>query len=261
MLFFAFVCIFFSLPVLAAPELEVGAKIGPGYKGNDKFDNEFQNYQYNILPGVYSTTTYRPPRNLFLSEIFFKKQMSPNHKIGFALGYVNFDPFSLKAIDTLGEITTLNMNLSSVYFLVTYHYEHHLKRSRNTSIEGGFGMGAGQALLLVSGNSITPYGYTPINGSLAGSGLQFKLEGSVNRRVSDILSLQLGLMLSMTAIASFNGSIDESGSSFYVTGNGSITSFTPDQFANYAYTNKNFSRTLDMKIAYTVLYFSAVMLF
>ena len=255
--------IFFSTGILfASAELEVGAKLGAGAKGKDRFDSSLASYKSNSSPNVVTHTSLQPAKNLFLTEIYLQKKISHGHKLGFSLGEIAFSPFSLVESNSIFEFTILNFHLNSRYLLATYHYEFPMRRIRRVSLQTGIGLGVGQSILGVSGRYLSPFsGYNSVGGNLSGMGLHYKMEAGIKKQMDELTGFELGVMVGMITISQFEGSIGGASSSFYVQGDGSLSSMNSNQYANYVYSNQNYARKLDMQTSFISLYLAGNMFF
>ena len=232
-------------------EFEVGIRGGVGYRGDDRLSNALENYKTFSGVNVYGTTYLSPfhfSRNL---EAYARTRWTDRSKAGFLVGRGNFQKFYLLETNTSPEITRINFNLGSDYLLLSYHQEWIYKKF---IIEGGILFGVNNTEMSPQGYTLSRYGYKELNGFMTASGLSYRLELGLKRKIKESLYYEAGFSATMHTAPYFNGSFNDSLGSYYVRSDGSLELLSNSQFGeSIAYTNYA-SRKLDMVYSVLQLY-------
>jgi hypothetical protein len=232
-------------------EFEVGIRGGIGYRGDDRLSNALENYKTYSGTGVYGSTSLSPfhiSRNL---EAYARTRWSTNSKAGFLVGSGNFSKFHLTEINTYPDYTRINFKLGTDYLFLTYHQEWHFKKFL---VEGGIALGVNNTELSPSGYTISQYGTKELNGFMTASGLSYRLELGIKKKVLETVYFETGFTATMHTAPYFNGSFNDSLGSYYVKSDGSLELISNSQFKDsIAYTTIA-SRKLDMVYSVFQLY-------
>jgi len=239
-------------------KMETGIKLGYGINPPGRFEQNLGNYHSNsVVPG---NTSVNYPGDVAHSEILFNIGLDSRYKLGFALGYTGFGKYTVSEWNLWGEYTTLGLGMNTTFAMFTWHYERPVLQ-KNYSMEAGFGIGFNQTAIAVSGWRKSIFGLREISGRLEGTGLQFMADASINRKMSDMTKLKLGIQVNRTVVDFFDGVLNDSGGSFYIQGDGTLSQMSFEQFASYQNNNQNFGRKIDLDTATAVLYLAGFLVF
>ncbi len=232
-------------------EFEVGIRGGVGYRGDDRLSNALENYKTFSGTGVYGSTSLSPfhiSKNL---EAYARTRWSTNSKAGFLVGSGSFAKFNLTEINTYPEYTRINFKLGTDYLFLTYHHEWHFKKFL---VEGGIALGVNNTELSPSGYTISQFGTKELSGFMTASGLSYRLELGVKKKIIESIYLESGFTATMHTAPYFNGSFNDSLGSYYIKSDGSLELLSNSQFKDsIAYTTIA-SRKLDMVYSVFQLY-------
>ncbi|MBE7412981.1 MAG: hypothetical protein L6Q54_03875 [Leptospiraceae bacterium] len=236
-------------------DFEFGFRLGTGRKGRERFDENLKNFRTYDAPNIYTNLSISGFQNLANGEIFFRRRWSPNVKFGFAYGYNQYENFRMTEIASDGYVTVLNFHISTNYFVATYHTEWVFK---HVFIEGGLGIGVNQTNWKTTGYAFSNSEFQNQKGYLSGSGMQYKMEGSLNKKITDTLIFQLGIALNFSSVPSFSGSLNGKSNSFFINKEGKVNSINQSDYSdNYLWYNAA-TRRLDFFVGSAVLYFSCM---
>nr|WP_246048677.1 hypothetical protein [Leptospira sarikeiensis] len=246
-----------ELPENKAPETpdtwEFGARFGFGMRGPNRFDQNLNGFSSNLDPRVASQTKQENTRGSFQGEFLARTRLSEGFKIGMIGGYRYYDPFSLRNITSEPFVTQLNFQMESFYLLGMVWQEGRFNRYFRW--EAGLGLGVTRALWVTKGYATDGKEYYEQNGNLKGSGLEFRLEGSLIHPINERVSLSFGTYLSWVNITSFDGSFNGDTASFYVRQDGRVSPLTESANQDNILLSNQYSRKLDMQSAYGGLFF------
>ncbi|MCE9501718.1 MAG: hypothetical protein K8R21_14645, partial [Leptospira sp.] len=152
-------------PPTAKRDIEVGIRVGPGYKAKQQFDSNLQNYTTNGTTSDLSSIDVSKFNSLTNFEFLFRRRWSSDLKFGFVIGQNNYEDISYTEIRPDRYLTQLNFSINTTYFLITYHTEWNF---RNFFIEGGLGIGLGQTTWITHGFTKSPYDYVDQLGTMNG---------------------------------------------------------------------------------------------
>ncbi|PJZ68515.1 hypothetical protein CH373_09490 [Leptospira perolatii] len=235
---------------------EFGARFGFGWRGPNRFDQNLDGFSSTLNPSIPNHTNVQKGLGMAQGEIFFRTRISENFKAGFLGGYRLYQNFGLTNITSEPFYTKLEFGMQSIYLLAMVW--QHGRVNRWLSWETGLGLGYTSAKWTSKGWATDFKDYFPQEGNLSGSGLEFRLEGALSTKVSDHVSLQLGVLLAWVNITSFDGSFNGDTSSFYVREDGRVTPLTSSANQQNILISQQYSRKLDMQSAYGGLFFGAV---
>jgi hypothetical protein len=224
--------------------IEIGIRFGGGYKHRDKIENDLRNYKTISNSFIYSQTTLDPIKFQKNGEIFFRTHWGDDTKIGFTIGNLQFNPFKLSELNSIGEITEINFRLQSTYLFLNYFYHWKFKRS---GIEAGFGFGVNQTELLPNGYYLSKFGYYNQTGYMTATGLAYRLEANYNYYPEKDYFLQIGSSLSMYTAPEFSGSFNDDSGALYVRNDGSLAFLTESESKESLALTNYASRRLDLQ--------------
>lgn len=237
---------------------ELGLRAGIGYKGEDRLNSYLRGFTDTYDPRVATKTKLNPPDTLAQGELFLRRKIASESRVGFIGGYREWKRFGIRQISTEPFYTELNFRLSNPYFLLMYWHDWAYKR---WSFEAGLGLGMSQVYWDTKGFATSGREYYPQEGSLTGTGIEFRLEGSTSRKITDSTSLQLGLALSWINIPSLTGSFNGETASFYLREDGRVTPLTESNNQAAILLTNQFSRKLEFQALTTVLFFGVAQKF
>jgi len=253
--------IFVSLPIFGEEmefeksDFEFGIRYGFGYKNRERFDENLKNFRSFDAPNIYTHLSISGFQNLSNGELIFRRRWSQNAKFGFAYGFNQYEKFQMTEVASDGYLTRLNFHISTNYFVATYHTEWNFRRF---FLEGGLGIGVNQTSWKTTGYAVSSSEYQNQKGYLSGSGIQYKIEGSVNKKITDTLIFQLGVAMNFSSVPSFSGSLNGNSNSFFITRDGKVNSINQSDYSdNYLWYNTA-TRRLDFFVGSSVLYFSCI---
>ncbi len=244
-------------------DFELGIRYGLGYHAEDRFESQLKNYKSESSPYIINYTSLSPIRNTSNSEFLARIRLFENGKAGFVYGNTKFNRFHLSEITSLYApnlytTTRLNFNLSVEYFFLMYTHEF---KFRNFFIEAGMGMGINTVTWKTNGNAISRFEYTPQTGFMVGNGLGYKLEASVNKKITDHFVLQFGGFYNYYTVPSFNGTFNDNSGSFYLRSDGTIAPLSNSEFRDSIVDTNYASRQLDMRAGNIVIFTSILFRF
>lgn len=237
---------------------ELGLRAGIGYKGGDRLNSFLRGFTDTYDPRVASKTKLNPPSNVSQGELFLRRRIGAESQIGFIGGYREWQKFGLKQVSSEPFYTDLTFKLSNPYFLLMYWHEWNYKR---WIFQGGLGAGMSQVYWDSKGYATSGRETFRQEGSLTGTGIEFRLEGSVNRRITESTSLQLGIALSWINIPSLNGTFNGESASFYLREDGRVTPLTESNNQTAILVTNQFSRKLEFQVLTTTLFFGVAQKF
>ncbi|AYV57361.1 LIC_11366 family protein [Leptospira kmetyi] len=230
---------------------ELGLRAGIGYKGEDRLNSFLRGFTDTYDPRVASKTKLDPPSHVSQGELFLRRKISTESRVGFIGGYREWQKFGLKQVSSEPFYTDLSFKLSNPYFLLMYWYEWNYKR---WIFQGGLGAGMSQVYWDSKGYATSGRETFRQEGSLTGTGIEFRLEGTVNRRITESTSLQLGIALSWINIPSLTGTFNGQTASFYLREDGSVTPLTESTNQAAILVTNQFSRKLEFQVLTTTLF-------
>ncbi len=244
-------------------EFELGIRYGIGYKPEDRFESQLKNYKSESSPLVYSFTQVSPFRNTANAEFLARIRLYENSKVGFVYGNAQFNRFYLNEITSIYTpnvytATRLNFNLRVEYFFLAYYHEFKFK---NFYIEAGMGMGVNTITWKTDGNIFSRNEYTPQDGFMVGNGLGYKLELSLNKKITNFWILQFGGFYNYYTTPSFNGTFNDQSGSFYIRSDGTVAPLSSSEFRDTIIDTNFASRQLDMRAGNIVLFVSSIFRF
>lgn len=237
---------------------ELGLRAGFGYKGEDRLNSYLRGFTDTYDPRVLSKTKLDPPTNVAQGEIFLRRKIGAESKVGFIGGYREWQKFGLKQISSEPFYTDLSFKLSNPYFLLMYWYDWNYKR---WTFEGGLGVGMSQVYWDSTGFGTSGREYFKQEGSLTGTGIEFRAEGAASRKVTDSTSLQMGIALSWINIPSLTGNFNGETASFYLREDGRVTPLTESTNQSAIFATHQFSRKLEFQALTTTLFFGVAQKF
>ncbi|EQA47038.1 hypothetical protein LEP1GSC050_0973 [Leptospira broomii serovar Hurstbridge str. 5399] len=232
---------------------EFGARFGAGMRGQNRFDHNLNGFSSTLDPRVPSETRERNDRTMTQGEILIRTRFAGNFKVGVLGGFHYFRNFGLTNITGDPFYTRLNFGMESLYFLAMVWQDGRVNRWLNW--EAGFGGGYTKALWISRGYATNGKEYFQQDGNLSGTGIEFRLEGSLSTPVTNHISLSAGVFLSWINIASFDGSFNGSSSSIYIRQDGRVTPLTESANQTNILLSQQYSRKLDMQSAYGGIFF------
>lgn len=238
-----------------APEgnWEIGARFGWGIRGPNRFDQNLNGFSSTLDPRIPSSTTQENNRMMTQGEMFARTKFGENFKVGFLGGFRYFQNFHLTNVTTEPFYTRLDFGMESIYFLAMVWQEGRFNRLLRW--EAGLGMGYAQALWTTKGYATDGKDFYSQEGNLKGSGMEFRLEGSLNAPITDTVTLSFGTYLSWINIASFDGSFNGDYASIYIRQDGRVSPLTESSNQDNILLSNQYSRKLDMQSAYGGLFF------
>lgn len=236
-----------------ADKWEFGARFGFGMRGPNRFDQNLNGFSSNLNPLVASQTKQENTRGSIQGEFLARTRLSENFKVGMIAGYRYYDPFHLTNLTSEPFYTNLNFQMESFYILGMVWQEGRLNRYFRW--ETGLGLGITRALWVTDGYATNGKEYYQQNGNMRGSGLEFRLEGSLIHPINERVSLSFGTYLAWINITSFDGSFNGDTASFYVRQDGRLSPLTESANQDNILLSNQYSRKLDMQSAYGGLFF------
>ena len=244
-------------------DFELGIRFGLGYHGEDRFESQIKNYKSESSPYIISSTQVSPIRNTTNYEFLARIRLYENSKVGFVYGNTQFNRFHLTEVTSLYApsvytATQLNFNLKVEYFFLMYTHEFKFK---HFFVEAGMGMGSNTVSWQTNGNTVSRFEYAPQTGFMVGNGLGYKLESSINKKISDNFVLQFGGFYNYYTVPSFNGTFNDDSGSFYLRSDGSIAPLSTSAFKDSIIDTNYASRQLDMRAGNIVIFTSVLFRF
>ncbi|TGK17561.1 hypothetical protein EHO61_13210 [Leptospira fluminis] len=237
----------------AEDKWEFGARFGAGLRGMDRFDHNLGGFTSSLDPTVFTVTKVRNERTMTQGEILIRNRFSGNFKVGVIGGFHYFQNFGLTNITGDPFYTKLHFGMESLYLLAMVWQDGRINRRLNW--EAGFGGGYTKALWVSGGYATNGKDYYVQNGNLSGSGIEFRLEGSISTPVTNHVTVSAGVFLSWINIASFDGSFNGSTSSVYIRQDGRVSPLTESANQQNILLSQQYSRKLDMQSAYGGIFF------
>lgn len=241
-------------------DFELGIRYGLGYHPNDKFQSQLRNYKSESSSYVYSQTNLSPFHNTTNFEFLARLRLYENSKVGFVYGNTQFNRFHLTEVTSFYvpnpyTVTRLNFNIKVEYFFLMYTHEFKFKKF---FIEAGMGMGINTISWKTNGHLASEHEYSPQGGFMVGNGLGYKLELSLNKKVSDQLVLQFGSFYNYYTVPSFNGTFNENSGSFFIRSDGTVAPLSNSEFRDSVIDTNYASRQLDMRAGNIVFFVSSL---
>lgn len=244
-------------------EFEIGVRYGIGSKPEDRFESQLKNYKSESSPFVYSQTQLSPFRNTINMEFLARIRLYENSKVGFVYGQTQFNRFHINEVTsiyapTLYSTTRLNFNLKVEYFFLMYYHEFKFK---NFYVEAGMGLGVNTVTWKTDGNTFSSDAYYPQTGYMVGNGLGYKLELSLNRKITNNWIFQFGGFYNYYTVPSFDGNFNSSSGSFYLRADGTVAPLSTSEFRDTVIDTNFASRKLDMRTGNIVFFVSTLFRF
>ncbi|EMO63834.1 hypothetical protein LEP1GSC133_1994 [Leptospira borgpetersenii serovar Pomona str. 200901868] len=230
---------------------ELGLRAGIGYKGEDRLNSFLRGFTDTYDPRIASKTVLDPPNRIAQGELFLRKKISSESWAGLIGGYREWQKFGLKQFSSEPFYTDLSFKLSNPYFLLMYWYEWNYKR---WIFQSGLGIGMSQVYWDSKGYATSVKETFRHEGSLTGTGIEFRLEGVVSRKITESTNLQLGLAFSWINIPSLSGTFNGESASFYLSENGNVTLLTESTNQTAMLATRQFSRKLEFQVLTTILF-------
>ncbi len=245
-----------SKPALELPSLEehyweLGLRAGIGYKGEDRLNSFLRGFTDTYDPRIASKTVLDPPNRIAQGELFLRKKISSESWVGLIGGYREWQKFGLKQFSSEPFYTDLSFKLSNPYFLLMYWHEWNYKR---WIFQSGLGIGMSQVYWDSKGYATSAKETFRQEGSLTGTGIEFRLEGAISRKITEFTSLQLGIALSWINIPSLSGTFNGESASLYLSENGNVTLLTESTNQTAMLVTRQFSRKLEFQVLTTTLF-------
>ncbi|MCB1141581.1 MAG: hypothetical protein KDK54_05045 [Leptospiraceae bacterium] len=224
--------------------LEIGFRIGQGYKAEDRLESNLRDYKTYSGPNVYSKTFLSPFSYQTNTEAFFRTYWDDRSKVGFTFGNLNFDNFLLEEYNSAGEYTRLKFQFNTMYFFLNYHYQW---RFRKNILEAGLGLGVNHTEMNPNGYYYSRFGYYDQSGYMGANGLSYRVEAAWNRFFTANYFFQLGASISMHTAPAFSGSFNDESGALYLRSDGSLGILTNSDITNSVVLTNYASRNLDLK--------------
>lgn len=262
-----FLCaILFTVPVSAdkdddydtGREFELGLRLGSGYHAKDRFEtslSSFKSLNSALTPSVTDLSPFRRTQN---SELFFRARWSRRWKVGFTFGSLRQEKFLLQELSSNGNYSRLKFNMNTDFLFINAFYEWYF---RKFSIELGGGLGVNNTNLNSDGFNYTSFGFSSDNGRLTGSGLAYRLEAAVNRRITEYVTFQIGAAVSVYTVPYFSGSLNDSSGTYYVKSDGTVSQATAAQAGSTVLSDEINVRRLDMVLGNFQIYMGTMLRF
>lgn len=244
-------------------EFELGIRYGLGHRPEDRFESQLKNYKSESSGYVYNYAVLSSFNKTTNSELLARIRLYENSKVGFVYGNTQFNRFHLSEITFLFApnvytATILNFKLSVEYFFLMYYHEFKFKKF---FIEAGMGMGVNTISWKTNGHVVSRYEYTPQSGFMVGNGLGYKLELSMNKKITNHWILQLGGFYNYYTVPSFNGNFNDNSGSFYIRSDGTVAPLSNSEFRDSIIDTNYASRQLDMRAGNIVFFISSIFRF
>ncbi len=244
---------------LFAGPWEIGLRHGVGMRVPGRFDSNLNNFSSSFNPTVISDINLSGGRQTATYEGLARILLDSNSKIGLIVGRQDLSNLLLTEVSSDASLTRLQSQIFSYHLLFTYHFVTEL--SRHWEWENGLGMGFTSADWQIRGFSIGGLDRTALFqqiGNLRGSGLAFRAETNINRKLGDNNILQIGLGYHHIAIASFSGNYNGEASSVYLSTDGRVGVFDNTRVFDANLSTSQFLRRLDLNSGSWNLYFSVM---
>lgn len=232
--------------------LEVGFRSGVGYKPEDRFESQLRSYRSDNSYGVYTYSKFQPFHLSNNLEFYTKLTWSDNFKVGLSFGNTAYEKSSITEINTNLEFTKLDFKFKHEYLFMNLFY---LWNFRKFYLETGIGLGINNTIWKTGGYSIIYEKYKNQNGYMTGNGLSYRAEASYNYLWNESVVLNIGLTYNYHTVPKFDGIMNQKSSSYYLNSDGTIATASPDQYRNSVLKDAYITRSLDMAISNTVLFF------
>jgi hypothetical protein len=237
---------------------ELGFRTGVGSRVPGRFDSDLNQFSSTFSPLVYSNLNISGGKQIQTYDLFIRWMLDSRSRVGFTIGRNDWENLKLTEVTSDFYYTRLNSEIYSYHFLGMYHFNFPL--SRHFEWETGLGMGFASADWRIRGYSI---GELPPNtqffrqvGILRGSGLTFRGETAINRRLVDSTFFQFGIAYQHIAIDKFSGNYNGEVSSFYIRNDGRVGVFDDTRILDANVSSAQSFRRLDMNTGAWTLYFS-----
>jgi hypothetical protein len=238
---------------------EIGLRTGTGYRVPGRLDSNLNDFSSSFSPAVFSDVDLSGGRQTATYEGLARILLDANSKIGIIIGRQDLSKLVLTEVSSDFYLTKLQSEIFSYHVMGTYHFVTEL--SRNWEWENGIGMGFTSADWQIRGYSIGDANnpsYFQQRGNLRGSGLAFRAETSINRRLGDNNYLQIGIGYHHIAISNFSGNYNGESSSIYLSTNGKVGVFDNTRVFDVNVSTSQYLRQLDMNSGSWNLYFSVM---
>lgn len=250
----------FTISLLAETSAwEVGLRTGVGRRVPGRFDGNLNSFSSTFNPLIFSDLNLNGGKQTNTYEAFIRFFLDPRNKVGAIIGRQDLSNLYLTETTSDSYYTSLKSEIFSYHVLVTYHYVTEI--SRNWEWENGGGFGFASADWQINGYNVGADSVNTLSmqkGNLRGSGLAFRLETAVNRRLGDSHFLQIGLGYHLTSIAKFSGPYNGEESSFYIQQDGKVGVFDDTRVVDVSVGTNQSLRRLDMNSGSWNLYFSVM---
>lgn len=258
--------IFFSASVSAEKEddydtgreFELGLRLGTGYHAKDRFESSLSSFKSLNSVFTPSVTELSPFRRTGNSEFFFRARWSRRWKVGFTFGNLKQEKFLLQELSSNGNYSRLKFNMNTDFLFINAYYEWYF---RKFSVELGGGLGVNNTNLNSDGFNYTSFGFSAENGRLTGSGLAYRLETALNKRITENLTFQIGAAVSVYTVPYFSGSLNDSSGTYYVKSDGTVSQATASQAGSTVLSDEINVRRLDMVLGNFQIYMGTMLRF
>lgn len=238
--------------------LQIGFRMGAGYKPESNFENSLKNYSTTFPGNNLSQTLVGSFDSLNNAEIFLTLRWWDKAKVGMFFGNTLYNDFPLIELNTFPYHSNLKHNLKTEYFMISWLYTWNF---RKFFLETGIGLGINETIWKTNGFSISPFGYQEEEGRLSGNGLSYRLEATVNRRITRSTIFQLGIKLDYHTVPSFSGQINQNLGNYYINANGDVFSGSNEEIVNSELFQNFYSRSLDMSVGNIIVFLSGIYTF
>ncbi|MCG6149714.1 hypothetical protein EHR04_06515 [Leptospira levettii] len=239
--------------------IEVGMRYGAGERIPGRFDGDLRQFSSTFNPLVFSDVNIKGGKTTNLYEGFIRFLLDSRNRVGFYIGRNDWQILQLTEVTSDLYYTKLNSEIYSYHVLGMYHFS--MPISRNFEWENGVGMGFTSADWNIRGYSIgEPLPNTQYfnqRGRLRGSGLVYRVETAINRRLYENTFFQIGIGYHHIAIDKFSGNYNGETSSFYIRADGRVGVIDDTRIIDATVSTAQTFRRLDMNTGAWTLYFSA----
>ncbi|TGK78924.1 hypothetical protein EHQ24_15345 [Leptospira noumeaensis] len=249
----------YSLSLSAEPSgIEVGMRYGAGERVPGRFDGDLKQFSSTFNPLIFSSVSLNGGKSTDLYEGFVRFLLDSRSRVGFVVGRNDWQMLQLTEVTSDLYYTKLRSEIYSYHVLGMYYFN--MPIFRNWEWENGLGVGFTSADWNLWGYSIGEAApntrYYNQRGRLRGSGLAYRVETAINRRLYEDTFFQIGLGYHHVAIDKFSGNYNGELSSFYIRADGKVGVIDDTRIIDATVSTAQTFRRLDMNSGSWVLYFS-----
>lgn len=241
---------------------DIALRLGPGQRVPGRLDGNLSQFSSTFNPQVPGVTQIESQGLGFLGEVAIFRTLDGNSKIGVMVGRVDQAPIRLTQFTGDLYAVQLKNDIFSYHVIPTYQWFG--KLSKKWEWQTGLGIGATVTDWIWKGVGLdfgAVRNFNPQTGDLRGIGLAMRLEGMVQRQVSESVFLGVGLHYHFVSVPQFTGNANGATGSLYISDTGRVGILDNTRVTDASFQTNQFLRRLDLNSGSWNLTFSVTQRF